>query len=191
MIAQLSGTVKERGLNHVVIDCGGVGYLIYATESTLASLPDIDSEAEILTYLVVRENALDLYGFSTATERTLFMLLLDVSGIGPKSALSVLNVAPAQTLQRAIGANDTSYLTKVSGIGKKTAEKIVLELRDKMAAYATEETSSGLQEESDALEALVSLGYNQQEARDALKQVSSSENTNERIREALKLLGGK
>src|SRR3989344_5218567 len=114
-------------------------------------------------------------------------MLLGVSGIGPRSALTILGVATIETLRKAIGTGDVSYLTKISGIGKKTAEKIVIELRDKIGE---EKSGSSLQGELDALEALKSLGYSQNEARDALKKVSSEVNTNAKIKEALKILGG-
>jgi Holliday junction DNA helicase RuvA len=142
--------------------------------------------------MAVRENSLDLYGFVTTEEMDFFTLLLDVSGIGPKSALSILIVAPLDTLKKAIATGDTSYLNKVSGIGKKTAEKIVIELRDKLHAFKHEGSASELRGESDVVEALKSLGYSQNEARDVLKQVPATiEGTNARIKEALKILGGK
>jgi Holliday junction DNA helicase RuvA len=122
-----------------------------------------------------------------------FELLLDVSGIGPKGALGILSIASIDSLQRAIATGDIGYLTKVSGIGRKTAEKIVIELRDKLKGYAgVEGTAGGLREESDMIEALKSLGYSQNEARDALKQIPSSiTDMNGKIKEALKILSGK
>ena len=122
-----------------------------------------------------------------------FELLLDVSGIGPRSALSILAIAPIDTLKRAIATGDTGYLNKVSGIGKKTAEKIIIELRDKLQDYKNDDdTPSSLRDESDILEALKSLGYTQNEARDALKQVPATTiGTNARIKEALQMLGGR
>ena len=115
-------------------------------------------------------------------------MLINVSGIGPKGALAILGIASIETLRKAIGTGDTSYLTKISGIGKKTAEKIVIELRDKMGE---QEKGSSMQGELDAMEALKSLGYSQNEIREALKKVSPDSNTNTKIREALKILGGK
>jgi len=115
-------------------------------------------------------------------------MLINVSGIGPRSALAILGIVSIETLRKAIGTGDTSYLTKISGIGKKTAEKIIIELRDKIGE---EKGGSSLQGELDALEALKSLGYSQSEAREALKKVSPDTNTNTKIREALKILGGK
>jgi Holliday junction DNA helicase RuvA len=129
-----------------------------------------------------------LYGFLDRQELEFFEMLINVSGIGPKGALSILSVASIETLKKAIGTGDTIYLTKISGIGKKTAEKIVIELRDKIEV---DKTGTSLQGELDALEALKSLGYSQNEAREALKKISPLTDTNTKIREALKILGGK
>jgi len=136
----------------------------------------------------VREDILDLYGFLNREELEFFEMLINVSGIGPKGALAILGVASIDTLKKAISTGDIPYLTKISGIGKKTAEKMIIELRDKMGVN---KTGTSLQEELDALEALKSLGYSQNEAREVLKKVSPEMNTNEKIREALKILSGK
>ncbi len=135
----------------------------------------------------VREDAFDLYGFLNYEELEFFEMLITVSGIGPRGALVILGVASIETLRKAISSGDLAYLTKISGIGRKTAEKILLELRDKVGA----ETEGTLQGELDALEALKSLGYSQNEARDALKQIDSGTDTNTKVREALKILGRK
>ena len=143
------------------------------------------------THLAVRENILDLYGFSSEEELRLFELLLTVSGIGPKSGLAVLDIATVETLRTAIAGGNASYLTKVSGIGKKTAEKIVLELQDKVGAIV-EGSAATLHGDSEALEAMRALGYSQAEARDALRKVSSEiEGSSDRLREALRILGRK
>jgi holliday junction DNA helicase RuvA len=131
---------------------------------------------------------LDLYGFLEMEELGFFEMLIGVSGIGPRSALAILGIASIETLRKAISTGDTAYLTKISGIGRKTAEKIVIELRDKMGADIS---TTSLQGELDALEALKSLGYSQNEARDALKKVPAEANINIKIKEALKILGGK
>ncbi len=192
MIARITGTVIDKGEKFAVVDVSGVGYKLYCSNDTLASL-ELDSLASLYTHLIVREDALDLYGFTSINDQGFFEMLISVSGIGPKSALGILNVASIDSLQQAIGTGDTSYLTKVSGIGRKTAEKIVLELRDKMRANVTMKESSGsLRAESDAVEALKALGYSQNEARDTLKEVPASiTGTPARIREALKILGSK
>ena len=159
MIARISGTVVDKGEKFAVIDVGGIGYKLYCSNDTLGGL-ELDALASLYTHLIVREDALDLYGFVSAGDQGFFEMLISVSGIGPKSALGILNVASIESLQQAIGTGDTSYLTKVSGIGRKTAEKIVLELRDKMRANVTmKENSGSLRAESDVVEALKALGY--------------------------------
>lgn len=192
MISHLRGTIIELTEKYAVLDVAGVGYKIYCATDTLTTLHD-GRDASLFTYLAVREGALDLYGFTSSEEQNIFELLLSVSGIGPKSAIGILSFTSVETLKKAIGTGDTSYLTKVSGIGRKTAEKVVLELRDKLRAHANmKETPHELRAESDVVEALKSLGYSQNEARDALKEVSSEiAGTNARIREALKILGNK
>ena len=193
MISRLTGTIIDISEKYVVIDVGGVGYKVYCATDTLASL-ELDTLVSIHTYLSVKEDALDLYGFGSMHEKNFFEMLISISGIGPKGALGILSATSIETLAQAIGTGDTSYLTKVSGIGRKTAEKIVIELRDKMRAHVdTEKNNSGtLRAESDIIEALKALGYSQNEARDALKEIPQSViGTNARIREALKILGKK
>lgn len=192
MIAHLKGTILHKSDKFLVIDTGSVGYKVWTTVDT-ASTYAIGDNASFSIYTAVRENSIDLYGFASMEEMSFFEMLLDVSGIGPKSALSIISVATVETLKRAIATGDTSYLNKVSGIGKKTAEKIVIELRDKLKSHKSEDgTPSMLRGESDIIEALKSLGYSQNEARDTLKQIPSTiEGTNARIKEALRILGGK
>lgn len=192
MISHLRGTILEVTDRYAIVDVQGLGYKVYCANDTLSGLK-AGNETALHTYLAVREDALDLYGFPSAEERGFFELLISVSGIGPRSALGILSVASTDTLKKAIGTGDTSYLTKVSGIGRKTAEKVVLELRDKLRAHVDmKETPHTLRAESDVVEALKSLGYSQNEARDALKEVSDEIiGTNARIREALKILGTK
>ena len=192
MISRISGTVVELNEKYAVIDTGGLGYKVSCSSDTLARLRE-GHAASLHTYLAVREDALDLYGFSTGSDRAFFELLLSISGIGPKSALGILSMTTVESLTQAIGTGDTSYLTKVSGIGRKTAEKIVLELRDKLRANVNmKEGASSLRAESDVIEALKALGYSQNEARDALKELPDSiVGTNARIKEALKMLGQK
>lgn len=191
MIGSIRGTLASITEKFVIVDVGGVGYKVYTTQETLGNLTR-ESSVMFFTYLAVREDALDLYGFTTQKEQDFFELLLSVSGIGPKSALSILGLTTLETLEKAIGTGDTSYLTKVSGIGRKTAEKIVLELRDKLRARADEHGGSGnLRTESDAVEALRALGYTLEEARDVLRDIDPTLETNAKIKEALKLLGRK
>lgn len=188
MIGLLEGTVHSLRGTHCILIAGGVGYKVAATKQTLASLSD-STTASLWTHLAVRENALDLYGFMTEEELRFFELLLTVSGIGPKSALAILDIASVETLRSAISHGRAEYMTKVSGIGKKTAEKIVIELRDKVGVSA-ENTNAALQGDEEALAALMSLGYTMQEARDALRKIPSDiEKANDRLRQALKILG--
>ncbi|KKW19296.1 MAG: Holliday junction ATP-dependent DNA helicase RuvA [Parcubacteria group bacterium GW2011_GWA2_51_10] len=190
MIGFLEGTVKKTSSGYAIVSAGGVGYKIAGTREALATLR-VGERASLWTHLAVRENALDLYGFQSEEELRIFELLLTVSGIGPKSALAVLDVATVGSLRSAISQGNANYLTNVSGIGKKTAEKIILELKDKIGVGA-EGTVESLQGDEEALAAMRALGYSQSEARDVLRKVpQSTQGTNERLREALKLLGRK
>ena len=177
---------------------GGVGYKVFCSEGTLNKIPEkVDEvnpersrEIKVWTHQYVREDTNELYGFLHFSELEFFELLLGISGIGPKSALGVMAVAPVDTLRRAIAAGDTSYLTRVSGVGRKTAEKIVLELKDKMAGRGVTVEAPELKEDMDAMEALVALGYSQREARDALSVVPQNIlSAEKRIKEALRRLG--
>jgi len=190
MIARLEGIIVHTTEKFLIIDVNGVGYKLFVTNEAITSIL-LGDHASFWVHTAVRENSIDLYGFKNTNEMSFFELLLDVSGIGPRSALSILTVAPIDTLKRAIATGDTSYLNKVSGIGKKTAEKIIVELRDKLQDYKNDaDTPGALRDESDIIEALKSLGYSQNEARDSLKKVPSTTiGTNARIKEALQILG--
>ena len=187
MIACLSGTVRHKGLNALVVDVSGVGYkVLVTTETALDVTPS--SPIFLWTHRVVRETSLELFGFLDKETLNVFELLITIPGIGPKSALSILNVATPSTLRQAVASEDTTYLTRVSGIGKKNAEKIVLELKDKLK-ITKEDRGLDMRSEGDALEALVSLGYNERDAREALKRVpKETEGASERVKAALKLL---
>lgn len=190
MIGHLQGITTAVRAGFAIISAQGVGYKVFMTREMLATLKPAE-EVSMWTHLAVRENILDLYGFSSEEELRLFELLLTVSGIGPKSGLAVLDIATVETLRTAIAGGNASYLTKVSGIGKKTAEKIVLELQDKVGAIV-EGSAATLHGDSEALEAMRALGYSQAEARDALRKVSSEiEGSSDRLREALRILGRK
>jgi holliday junction DNA helicase RuvA len=187
MIGTLSGTVRHKDLHTIIVDVGGVGYKVYSTADS--TLDAVTGEPIFLwTYLAVRENALDLYGFLDKETLEVFELLICISGIGPKTALGILNVATPAMLRQAVATEDISYLTKVSGIGKKNAEKIVIELRDKLIT-TSEDMVRGRAGEGDVLEALISLGYSERDARDAVKRLPKDlEGTSQRIKEALKNL---
>lgn len=184
MIAWIEGKVKMRGDKFLIVENNGIGYKVFALPKTIKKSP-----SALWTHLHVRENALELYGFEEYPEVEFFEMLIQIPGIGPKSALGVLSVAPLDTIKKAISSGETSYLTKVSGIGRKTAEKIVLELREKLGELSEAGTMI-LKEDQDVLGALESLGYSRQEAREALKQIPETiEGTGNRIKEALKILG--
>lgn len=191
MISHLSGTLLHANERYTVIDVGGVGYKVRVTIDTLEFLKkSADKKVSLWTHLAVREDALDLYGFRNQEELEFFELLISVSGIGPKSALGILSVAPMNHLREAITQGDTATLTKVPGIGAKGAQKIILELRDKLGGIEGFSTSSTLRDEHDAIEALRALGYSERDAREALKHIPEEiKGTTARIKEALKHLG--
>jgi len=188
MISHIEGVLLKKEAGMATVEVGGIGYSIHISNDTFTTLPPEGANVSFWTHLAVRENALDLYGFKTRQELTLFELLINVPGIGPKSGLGILSLATVEVLRKSIRSGDITYLTKVSGIGKKSAEKIVLELRDRLEAG--EETDHDLKEETDVIEALQSLGYSLKESREALKKVpEESVGTSQRVRAALKLLG--
>ncbi len=188
MIGSIEGTIILKTEKFIIINTNGVGYKVSVSPSLLSKNKKVGEEIFLWIHTHVKEDAIDLYGFEEIKELEFFEMLISVSGIGPRSGLTILSVASIETLSQAISTSDTAYLTKISGIGRKTAEKIVIELRDKMGVN---QTGISLQGELDALEALKSLGYNQNEAREALKKVSGDTNTNTKIKEALKILGNK
>ena len=190
MISRIRGTIIHKTEKSVIIDVSGIGYKISAGSDTLAKIKNKE-QVSLWTHQHVREDALDLYGFLDRDELEFFEMLIDISGIGPKSALSIIGVAPIETLKKAIASGDTSYMTKVSGVGKKTAEKIILELRDKLSALGHKALHGELSGELDVIEALKSLGYSQNEAREAIKKIPSSiTDASARVKESLKILSG-
>ncbi|MEI7810008.1 MAG: Holliday junction branch migration protein RuvA [bacterium] len=188
MIGSIKGKITFKGDRFLLVETNGVGYKINVSTDNLLSIGKIGEDAYFFTHLHVREDAMDLYGFPNIKELEFFEMLINVSGIGPRGALTILGVASIETLQKAISTNDISYLTKISGIGKKTAEKMIIELRDKIGE---EENDGSLRNELDALLALQSLGYSQNEARNALKEIPNELDINKKIKEALKILGTK
>jgi len=191
MLAHLEGKILYKDLKSIVLDVNGVGYKIAVTPDILFEINKKNAEKiSLWTYLVVREDALNLYGFQNKEDLDFFELLISISGIGPKTAMGVLSVAGIPTLKRAISSGDTSHLTKVSGIGRKIAEKIVLELKDKVGSFAGKDETGEMQNESDAIEALRALGYSERDAREALKKVPKEvEGAQNKIKYALKNLG--
>lgn len=190
MIAQLYGTVTYKSVKFIIIDVNGVGYKVSVGLDTLEKI-HLGDTPRLWTYLAVREDALDLYGFTSEEELGFFELLISISGIGPRSALTILSTATIPTIKTAVARSDGQYLHKVSGIGRKTAEKIVLELKNKL--HSTEEDQANAdRDEGDSLEALKSIGYGEREAREALKKVSPDiTETGERVKQAIKILGKK
>jgi Holliday junction DNA helicase RuvA len=171
MIALLSGTVAVRRADHVVIDCAGVGYRLAISAQTLRHGPAVGSRATLHTHLVVRDDALSLYGFATEEERELFLMLLSVQSVGPKVALAVLSGGPPHELLTTLAAGDSGRLQAVPGIGKRTAERIVVELREKVGAPLPDNAITVTRAEDPrtlAREGLVGLGYTAAEADELL-----------------------
>ncbi len=176
MISRLKGKVLQKSPTELVVDVGGVGYSVHISLSTFAALEHIEGDATILTHLHVREDALQLYGFATQAERDLFRLLISVSGIGPRMAQGILSGLNPAELKNAIASGNLAALTSVSGVGTKTAERIILELRDKVARADAAgaggvPSSAQLKARSEALVALMSLGFTRPNAEKALQAV--------------------
>ncbi|MFZ3020468.1 MAG: Holliday junction branch migration protein RuvA [Minisyncoccia bacterium] len=189
MIGFIEGKIIEKRGGRVIISANGVGYLVSVPLFVADKLTD-GSNTGLYTYLAVRENALDLYGFLEASDKALFELLLTVSGIGPKTALGVMNTASGTQIEKAVVEQNPSYLTKVAGVGKKISEKIVLELKGKMLATSKDNFLGDV--DGDVVEALVSLGYSQKQARDAVRDLPKDvEGANDKIKFALKNLNPK
>lgn len=191
MIAHLSGTLFFTNDHFVVIDVNGVGYKVRTSLNTLHALEkEVSKKISLWIHTVVREDVFDLYGFLNKEELDFFELLISVSGIGPKSGLGILNIASVASLKEAISNGNAVALTKVSGIGAKNAQKIILELRDKLGGAGSEIYGGKLDEEHDAIEGLVALGFSERDAREALKNVSLDiKGPSARIKHALKHLG--
>lgn len=189
MIGRISGRLLVKRPPQIMVDVGGVGYELDVPMSTFYQLPAAGSEVTLLTHLIVREDAHQLYGFSTEQERNVFRQLLRISGIGARTALAVLSGMSVADLHQAVSAQDSGRLTKVPGIGKKTAERLLLELRDKLEfAAAAATVAAGAASAGDIVNALLALGYNDREAAWAVKQLPPGSAVSEGIRQALKLL---
>lgn len=188
MIAQLTGTLASKEPSGLVVETGGVGYLVTVPVSTLTVLPEAGNEVTLHTHQYVREDVLALYGFATVAERRLFTQLLAVSGIGPKVALAILSLSSPDDIRAAIAAGDAEFLASVPGIGKKTADRVVVDLQDKMDMVTSEGAPRG---QDEAVEALVTLGYSNKEARKAVSAVAGGADSTEAvIKAALKELAG-
>lgn len=190
MIAQISGKViNNNGLEVVIMTAGGVGYRVMISPGA-TNLCTVGSEVNLETYLVVREDVLDLFGFANESEKKLFKNFVSVSGVGPKTALHLLSLGSVAEIALAIGRGDLEFLTKVSGIGKKTAERIVVELREKMMKeqknFSQVFVANENPAQNDAIEGLITLGYSVLQAREVVKTIEVSGKTSEQLlREAL------
>ena len=188
MIALVSGEVAVRRADHVVVACGGVGYRLNVSAETLRHVPRVGEQASLTTHLIVRDDALLLYGFATEEERDLFLLLLGVQSVGPKMALAVLSGGPPRELLGAVAGGDTARLQAVPGIGKRTAERIVVELREKVGAAPADDPimiARGDDPRLLARDGLVGLGFSPQEAEELLDG-AKGETTEDLIAHALK-----
>ena len=195
MIGRLTGRLASKAPDHVLLEVGGVGYLVHIPLSTFYDLPEQESPASLWIHTHVREDALALFGFLTEREKTLFLLLLGVTGIGPRVALTVLSGMPPAELIEALRSKDARRLVAVPGVGKKTADRMVLELADKVANLAPETPAgeSAAVASDDVVSALVNLGYRKSEAEravDAISRIGPPKEFGEFLKEALKRLTG-
>jgi Holliday junction DNA helicase RuvA len=190
MIGRLTGTLAEKSPPFVLLDVGGVGYEVQVPMSTFFNLPALGVQTCLLTQLVVREDAHLLYGFLTAPERASFRELVKISGVGPRTALAVLSGLSTEELAQAVSAQDSARLVRVPGIGKKTAERLLLELKGKLVPDLGLASSSGgvAAAHTDIAQALIALGYNEREAQAALKHLPPDVGVSEGIKLALKAL---
>lgn len=193
MIASIFGKIINKTDKYAVVEAGGIGYKVFSSENVLMEL-EVGKEARLHTHLHVREDAMDIYGFMNLEDKDFFEMLISVSGIGPKGALGVLAVAPIKMIKSAILAGDSSIMTKVSGIGSKTAAKIVLELKSKLKSSMPKEDIGAylpedIKKDMDVIDALVGLGYSQAMAREVLKDAPTDLSTEEKVRYCLKQAG--
>ena len=190
MIAHLRGKITEKFGNSLIIDVNGVGYEVTVPASDFEAV-HLDEERKFFTYHAIRENAEDLYGFSSLAAKKIFELLISVQGIGPKAAIAILSLSEAEEVRNAIANADTAFISKASGVGKKSAERVIVDLRDKVGTPshygATEVKMAKKSDEPDeALDALIALGFPLKEATAALEKVDASLPVEERVRLALK-----
>lgn len=197
MFYNLKGTLTVSDVNFIVVECGGVGFKCFTTLNTVKQIGKIGDTVNVYTYLAVREDAMDLYGFSSLAELDAFKLLITVSGIGPKAAVSILSELSPDKLAVCIASGDAKAITRAQGVGKKTAERVVLELKDKMGAIAVGDVSDAVSsaasvsansDSAEAVEALVALGYAQSDAAVVVGAMDKSLSVDEMIRLGLKQL---
>jgi Holliday junction DNA helicase RuvA len=188
MIGRLSGTLLEKNPPQLLIDCSGVGYEVSVPMSTFYNLPGLGEKVVLLTHLAVREDAHLLYGFGNAEEREVFRQLIKISGVGARTALSILSGMSVNELSSAITLQESGRLTRIPGIGKKTAERLLLELKGRLGADIGAGGAQHGDASSDILNALLALGYSDKEATLAMKQVPAGTGVSEGIKLALKAL---
>ena len=189
MIGRLTGLLAEKSPPQLLIDVNGVGYEVDVPMSSFYNLPGLGERVTLLTHFIVREDAQVLFGFLTAEERNTFRLLIRISGVGPRTALAILSGLSVNDLAQAVGLQETGRLVKVPGIGKKTAERLLLELKGKLGDALAAPSQAGGAEQADILQALLALGYNDREAAAALKALPADIGVSEGIKLALKSLG--
>ncbi|GAA0769586.1 Holliday junction branch migration protein RuvA [Clostridium subterminale] len=197
MYEYIKGIFKSIEKEYIVIECGNIGYKIFTSGSTISNIPPIDQQVKIYTHQIVREDFIGLYGFLTREEISMFNLLISINGVGPKAALSLMSIANVSTLKYAIITDDDKLITKAPGIGKKTAQRIILELKDKINvgdAIPEGATINHIdidnEKLSEAVGALIALGYSDKEAEKAVEKADKSKNVEDIIKECLKILMG-
>ncbi|WP_346938384.1 Holliday junction branch migration protein RuvA [uncultured Clostridium sp.] len=197
MYEYIKGIFKSIEKEYIVIECGNIGYKIFTSGSTLSNIPTIDQQVKIYTHQIVREDFIGLYGFLTREEISMFNLLISINGVGPKAALSLMSIANVSTLKYAIITDDDKLITKAPGIGKKTAQRIILELKDKINiedAIPKGATINHIdidnEKLSEAVGALIALGYSDKEAEKAVEKADRSKSVEDIIKECLKILMG-
>jgi Holliday junction DNA helicase RuvA len=190
MIATLRGEITEKKRDQVVLECNGVGYGLFVTFEDFGVL-ELESKVKLYVYEHIRENAHDLFAFRSQETKLLFELLLSVNGVGPKMALAILSIANSSQVRQAIASGDTKFISQATGVGKRVAERVVVDLKDKVGLVASEDATGFLAVPSgnpndEALQGLVALGYSVQDAAEALKGIDEDLTTEERIKQALK-----
>ena len=196
MYYYIKGTLMHKGDNYIVVDASGIGYRIFTSLECIEKSPHTGSDVTVYTYLNVREDAMELYGFYSEEERTMFLMLISVSGVGPKAGLALLSVASPQKLAAAIVMGDEKLLTKASGVGPKAAKRVILELKDKIDTDAlgidgddgvtlSDDTEIIADSRAEAMSALVVLGYSASDAKNVLMKLDATLTTEELIKKAL------
>ena len=188
MIAHVKGTIAEKFLNSVIVDVHGVGYEVALTALDFDSA-ELNQETKFYTYHNIRENAEELYGFTTLTAKKLFELLISVNGVGPKAAMAILSLAQPEEVRNAIANADSTFISKASGVGKKSAERVIVDLKDKVGIpshYGATEAAVPVVENDEALDALMALGFPLKDATTALADIDKTLPLEERIKQALK-----